>query len=136
MGSQVKAGFYGTRYRGVTAGRSERSNYRTPETVYDDSAGCVSRGAGAGFNVPVSRTFRRQRGGPGDPRSGAETLGRRGTGRGRPTRRPWWVGRQRRPTTTSTIGSMPEKGYQESKVGTIASSIARSSAEAMNGLVR
>ncbi|GLY28550.1 VanW family protein [Kineosporia sp. NBRC 101731] len=59
VGSQVNVSFYGTRYWDVTAGRSERSNHRTPQTVYDDSAGCVSQGASAGFDVSVSRTFRR-----------------------------------------------------------------------------
>ncbi|MBT0770429.1 VanW family protein [Kineosporia sp. J2-2] len=59
VGSQVTVSFYGTKYWDVSAGKSERSNYRTPKTVYDDSAGCVAQGANQGFDVSVTRTFRK-----------------------------------------------------------------------------
>jgi vancomycin resistance protein YoaR len=59
VGSQVTVSFYGTKHWDITADRSERTNYRTPKTVYDPSAGCVSQGANPGFDVSVTRTFRR-----------------------------------------------------------------------------
>ncbi|MCD5315238.1 VanW family protein [Kineosporia babensis] len=57
--SQVTVSFYGTKYWDITAGKSERSNLRTPETHYDDSDGCVAQSANSGFDVSISRTFRK-----------------------------------------------------------------------------
>lgn len=59
VGSQVTVSFYGTKYWDITAGKSERSNLRSPETHYDDSPGCVAQGANGGFDVSITRTFRR-----------------------------------------------------------------------------
>jgi len=58
VGSQVTVSFYGTKHWDITAGKSARSNYRTPKTVYDDSSGCVPQGANPGFDVSTTRTFR------------------------------------------------------------------------------
>jgi len=59
VGTQVTVSFYGTKHWDITAGRSARSNIRTPQTVYDDAPGCVAQSPSAGFDVTVTRTFRR-----------------------------------------------------------------------------
>jgi vancomycin resistance protein YoaR len=55
----VNVSFYGTKTWDIEASRSGRSNFRTPKTVYDDQPGCVSQGANGGFDVSVTRTFRK-----------------------------------------------------------------------------
>ena len=55
---QVHARFWSTKvWDEIQAGKSERSNYRTPTTIYDPSPECVSQAAQSGFDVTVTRTF-------------------------------------------------------------------------------
>jgi vancomycin resistance protein YoaR len=55
---QVHARFWSTRvWDEIQAGKSERSNYRAPTTIYDPSPECVSQAAQSGFDVTVTRTF-------------------------------------------------------------------------------
>jgi vancomycin resistance protein YoaR len=55
---QVHARFWSTKvWDEIQAGKSERSNYRPPTTIYDPSPECVSQAAQSGFDVTVTRTF-------------------------------------------------------------------------------
>lgn len=57
--STVNVTFYGTKTWDIAASRGSRSNFRTAKTVYDDQPGCVAQGANGGFDVSVTRTFRK-----------------------------------------------------------------------------
>ncbi len=55
---QVHARFWSTKvWDEIQAGKSDRSNYRSPTTIYDPSPECVSQAAQSGFDVTVTRTF-------------------------------------------------------------------------------
>ena len=54
---KVNVSFWSTKVWDITAEKGPRTNYRTPKTVYDDSAGCVSQSANPGFDVAVRRIF-------------------------------------------------------------------------------
>jgi vancomycin resistance protein YoaR len=57
--SKVHVSFWSTKVWDIEAGKSERSNFRSPKTVHDDSPGCVSQDANGGFDVSVSRIFKK-----------------------------------------------------------------------------
>jgi vancomycin resistance protein YoaR len=57
--SRVHVSFWSTKTWDITAGKGPRTNYRTPKTVYDSSDGCIAQAPNTGFDVSVTRTFRR-----------------------------------------------------------------------------
>jgi vancomycin resistance protein YoaR len=57
--SKVHVSFWSTKVWDIEAGKSERSNFRSPKTIHDDSPGCVSQDANGGFDVSVSRIFKK-----------------------------------------------------------------------------
>lgn len=50
---------WGTKEFDVEAGQSERRNFRTGQTRYDDSASCAPQGALPGFDIDIYRTLRK-----------------------------------------------------------------------------
>jgi vancomycin resistance protein YoaR len=50
---------WGTKEFDVQAGQSERRNFRTGQTRYDDSASCAPQGALPGFDIDIYRTLRK-----------------------------------------------------------------------------
>jgi len=57
--TKVHVSFWSTKVWDIEAGKSERSNFRSPGTVYDPSPGCVSQDANGGFDVAVQRIFKK-----------------------------------------------------------------------------
>ncbi|MEO7746804.1 MAG: VanW family protein, partial [Actinomycetota bacterium] len=55
----ITVSFYGTKVWDVEATKGPRTNVREPRTIQDASPGCVPQAASVGFDVSVSRIFRR-----------------------------------------------------------------------------
>ena len=58
-GNEVTVTFYGTRVWDVEAVKGPRRNVVQPRTITDDSPGCVAQSPTVGFDVTVSRIFRK-----------------------------------------------------------------------------
>ncbi|GAA2733886.1 VanW family protein [Pedococcus aerophilus] len=58
-GSAVTVTFYGTKVWDVEASKGPRRNLVQPKTIVDDSAGCVTQSPSPGFDVTVSRIFKK-----------------------------------------------------------------------------
>ena len=58
-GSAVTVTFYGTKVWDVAASEGERRNVVQPKTIVDDSKGCVTQSPSPGFDVTVSRIFKK-----------------------------------------------------------------------------
>jgi len=56
---QVHVSFWSTKVWDIEATKGARSNFRTPETIHDDSPGCVAQDANGGFDVSVQRLFKK-----------------------------------------------------------------------------
>ena len=56
---QVHVSFWSTKVWDIESKKSGRSNFRTPETIHDDSPGCVAQEANGGFDVSVQRIFKK-----------------------------------------------------------------------------
>ena len=56
---QVHVSFWSTKVWDIEASKSGRSNFRSPETIHDDSPGCVAQEANGGFDVSVRRIFKK-----------------------------------------------------------------------------
>jgi vancomycin resistance protein YoaR len=57
--SKVNVSFWSTKVWDIEAGKSGRSNFRSPKTIYDPSPGCVAQDANGGFDVSVTRIFKK-----------------------------------------------------------------------------
>ena len=57
--SQVHVSFWSTKTWDISAAKGPRSNVKPPKTIYDDSDDCVNQDPSDGFDVTVTRTFRR-----------------------------------------------------------------------------
>jgi vancomycin resistance protein YoaR len=57
--SQVHVSFWSTKVWDIKAAKGPRTNVKPPKTVYDDSDDCVDQDPSDGFDVSVTRTFRR-----------------------------------------------------------------------------
>ncbi len=55
----ITVSFYGTKVWDVEATKGPRTNVRQPRTIRDASPGCVPQAASVGFDVSVSRIFKR-----------------------------------------------------------------------------
>ena len=58
-GNEVTVTFYGTRVWDVEAVKGPRRNVVQPRTITDDSPGCVMQSPNVGFDVTVTRIFRK-----------------------------------------------------------------------------
>src|SRR4029453_17413402 len=56
---KVHVSFWSTKVWDIEAGKSQRSNYRSPQTIHDPSPGCVEQEASSGFDVSVQRIFKK-----------------------------------------------------------------------------
>ena len=57
MDSQVHVSFWSTKVWDIKSIKSERTNPREPETIYDESEDCVEQAPNPGFDVTVTRVF-------------------------------------------------------------------------------
>ncbi|NLT57162.1 MAG: hypothetical protein GXX79_21895 [Actinomycetales bacterium] len=55
--SQVHVSFWSTKVWDIKSIKSERTNPREPETIYDESEDCVEQAPNPGFDVTVTRVF-------------------------------------------------------------------------------
>jgi vancomycin resistance protein YoaR len=58
-GNEVTVTFYGTKVWDIEAVKGPRRNIVQPRTIIDDSPGCVAQSPTVGFDVTVSRIFRK-----------------------------------------------------------------------------
>jgi vancomycin resistance protein YoaR len=56
---KVNVSFWSTKVWDIDASKSGRSNFRSPETIYDPKPSCVAQEAQSGFDVTVTRLFKR-----------------------------------------------------------------------------
>jgi hypothetical protein len=56
-GGQVHVSFWSTKVWDIKAEKGQRTNFRTPGTVFDPSPGCIPQAANGGFDVTVRRLF-------------------------------------------------------------------------------
>lgn len=56
---QVQVGFWSTKVWDIESVKSPRTNYRAPKTIYDSGPGCISMAGSPGFDVTVTRVFRK-----------------------------------------------------------------------------
>jgi vancomycin resistance protein YoaR len=56
---QVHVSFWSTKVWDIESVTGPRTNFRTPQTVYDESDGCVAQDANGGFDVQVTRIFKK-----------------------------------------------------------------------------